>query len=386
MTDAVAEVAPDNAAAGTAPGETAAGLPDEEMARLRAGAIDTDVHVAPANMDALMAYMDAYWKDYVEGARLALSPSLADAYPVGAPTTASEEARRAGQFPPRDVTALREQVLDRWDLRTAILNCVTSFDVSRNVYFEAALCGAVNDWLRAEWLDQDERLRASLVVPTLDVEAAVDEIERLGGDPRFVQVLLPVRSVDSRWGNKRFHPLLEAAARHDLVVCLHAWGRTGNAPTVTGFTHTYLEDYLANSQLIAQGQLVSLVTEGVFDRIEGLRMCFAECGFSWLPPLLWRFDKDWKAVWREVPWVREAPTSYVRRHVRVTTEPAHLPRDPRQVAEVLEMLGGPDLLMYASDYPHDHGPGVLRLFAALDAEAREAVLRGNAAAFYRLEE
>jgi predicted TIM-barrel fold metal-dependent hydrolase len=365
--------------------ETAAELSRETMDGLRAGAIDTDVHCAPANMDALMAYMDAYWKEYVEGAQLRLSPTLADAYPVGAPTTATDEARQSGQFPPRNVVTLREQVLDRWDLRYAILNCVSSFDVSRNLYFEAALCSAVNDWLRAEWLDQDDRLRASMVLPTLDAEAAVAEIERVGSDPRFVQVLLPVRSVDVRYGNKRFHPLLEAAAAHDLVVCLHAWGRPGNAPTVTGFTHTYLEDYLSNSQVIAQGQVVSLVTEGVFDRFPSLRVCFAECGFSWLPPLLWRFDKDWKAVWREVPWVREAPTKYVRRHVRATTEPAHLPRDPQQVAEVMEMLGGRDFLMYASDYPHDHGPGALRLFAALDEEAREAVLRGNATAFYRLE-
>ena len=64
----------------------------------------------------------------------------------------------------------------------------------------------------------------------------------------------------------------------------------GNAPTTTGFTHTYLEDYLANSQMIVQGQVVSLITEGVFDRIPSLRVCLAECGFSWLPPLLKQLD------------------------------------------------------------------------------------------------
>lgn len=363
-------------------GAAAAGFMDG----LRRQAIDTDVHCAPTGISALIPYMDApYWKEYVEGAQLALSPTLGGAYPAGAPTSATPEARKYGGLPPDNVEALRRQVLDRWDLRYAILNCLTSFDVSRNPYFETALTRAVNDWLRAEWLDQDERLRASMVVPTLDPEAAVAEIERIGGDPRFVQVLLPVRSVDVRYGNRRFHPMLEAAAAHDLVVGLHAWGRVGNAPTSTGFTHTYLEDYVANSQVIVGAQVASLVAEGVFERFPTLRVCLAECGFSWVPPLMWRFDKDWKAVWREVPWVKTRPSDYVRERMRATIEPAHLPRDPVQVAQALEMVGARDFLMYASDYPHDHGDGAARLLAAMDDEGVEAVLRGNAAAFYRLD-
>ena len=35
--------------------------------------------------------------------------------------------------------------------------------------------------------------------------------------------------------------------------------------------------------------------------------------------------------------------------------------------------------------PHDHGDGGELLLRALDDEGREAVLRGNAAEFYRLE-
>lgn len=358
---------------------------DGAVHRAARQAVDTDVHCAPRSFDALFPYLDSYWRSYITDAGMALSPSLAGAYPAGARTTATQQARAAGSATPGDVRTLRAEVLDRRDLRYAILNCVTSFDVSRNPYFEAALCRAVNDWLRTEWLDHDGRLRASLVVPTLDPDAAVTEIDRLGGDRRFVQVLLPVRGMDVRWGNKRYHPVLEAAARHDIVVGLHAWGRAGSGPTVTGFTHTYLEDYLSNSQMAVQGQVVSLVAEGVFERFPNLRVCLAECGFSWVPPLLWRLDKDWKGVWREVPWLKEKPSQYVYRHFRATTEPAHLPPTVAQTREVLDMLGARDLLMYASDYPHDHGDGTERLLTALDDEAREAVTHGNAAAFYSLD-
>jgi predicted TIM-barrel fold metal-dependent hydrolase len=332
--------------------------------------IDCDAHCAPASIEALLPYFDDPWKHYVADAGVQLSPTLTGAYP-------------ADPAPPASVDELGEQLLDANGTKLAVLNCLSAFEASRNPYFEAALAGAVNDWLRAEWLDRDRRLRASLVVPTLDIEAAVAEVERLGDDARFVQILLPVRS-DARYGNRRFHPLFEAAERHGLAIGLHAWGRVGQAPTQTGATHLYIEDYLANSQLLVQAQVTSLVAEGVFDRFPSLRVALMECGFSWLPFLLWRLDKDWKAVWREVPWLKERPSEYVYRHFRATTQPAQLPEEAERVEEAADLIRAREFLIFASDHPHDHGDGARRLLDALDAEGRDAVLSGNASDFYAL--
>jgi hypothetical protein len=347
------------------------------------GVVDTDVHCTPATLGDLLPYLEPYWRTYIQDGGVFLSPTQGGAYPPQAPTSATPEARAAGAFPATTVDELQTGLLDPAGLRTAVLNCTTSFHCNRNPYYEAALTRAVNDWLVTEWLDRDDRLRASMVVPTLDTEAAVAEIERIGGHPGIVQVLLPVRT-DVPWGNKRHHPMLQAAAAHDLVVGLHAWGRIGNAATPTGITHTYLEDYLGNSQLIVQAQVTSLVTEGVFTRFPELRVVLAECGFSWLPTLLWRFDKDWKGVWREVPWLDGRPSEVVRRHIRLTTSPAHLPRDPAQVRQVLDLLDAGAMLLHASDHPHDHGDGGERLLAALTGPERERVQSGNAIDWYRL--
>src|ERR1019366_8827636 len=100
--------------------------------------------------------------------------------------------------------------------------------------------------------------------------------------------------------------------------------------------------------------------------------------------LLWRFDKDWKGVWREVPWVKEPPSEYVRRHFRATTAPAHLPDDPAAADQLLEMLGGAGTLAYASDFPHEHGDGLSTLLGQHDDDGREGVLRQSAAALYGL--
>ncbi|ROZ49007.1 amidohydrolase [Rhodococcus sp. WS3] len=330
-------------------------------------AVDCDLHVAPPSFNKVLPYLDSYWKSYIDDSTVGLSHP---AYPLGAATTGGAPAGSYDQLAP---------VLNAANPHRAILNCLALDGVHRNPYYAAAMATAVNDWVRDEFLVRDERLRASIAVSTLDIPAAVKEVERLAGDGRFAQILLPVRA-DVPYGNRLYHPLYAVAQEHGFPIALHAWGRGGKAPSMPGVTATYLEDYASNAH-IAQVQMMSFVAEGVFSKFPQLKVVFMECGFSWLPPQLWRFDKDWKGVWREVPWVKERPSEYVRRHMRFTTEPAQLPRDPRQIAQLVEMVG-PELLMYASDYPHDHGDGFERLLAALSDEDAESVLRGTAAAFY----
>jgi len=336
-------------------------------------AIDCDVHVAPASYDALFPYLSEYWRQYITEAGIRLN-GVAHAYPRGVAPAA-----------PSSYDELASGVLDRAPApRAVVLNCVTGFETHRNPYFAAAVASALNDWMLSEFLARDERLRASLIVSTVSTDDAVSEIERVGEDPRFVQVLLPVRT-DLPWGHKSNHAMFAAAGSAGLQVGLHAWGRAGKAATPSGFTTTYLEDYLGN-QPIAQAQVLSFVSEGVFERFPDLRVIVSECGFAWLAPLLWRFDKDWKGVWREVPWVKRRPSEYVREHFRFTTAPAHLPADPAALDQLLEMMDGPDQLVYASDYPHVHGDGLPALLGRLSGEQRRDVLWATAATLYGLDE
>jgi uncharacterized protein len=183
-------------------------------------AIDCDVHCAPQSFQALFPYLSEYWRQYITDAGIRLT-GMAHAYPAGAPTTASSSARALGATPtPASYEELKRGVLDRAGPRFAVLNCLTGFETHRNAYFSAAVASALNDWLREEFLVRDERLRASLVVATVSTEDAVAEIERLGDDRRFVQVLLPVRS-DLPWGNKHRHPIFAAAREHS-----YRWGCT----------------------------------------------------------------------------------------------------------------------------------------------------------------
>ena len=88
------------------------------------------------------------------------------------------------------------------------------------------MASAVNDWLAAEWLAKEPRLRASMVVPTRVPEMGAEEIDRVGDHPGFVQVLLPVRS-EAPYGHRRYLPIFAAADRHNLVVSLQFGGAPG---------------------------------------------------------------------------------------------------------------------------------------------------------------
>src|SRR5258708_40036996 len=120
----------------------------------------------------------------------------------------------------------------------------------------------------------------------------------------------------------------------------------GAPPTDNGDVRNSFEDYASAPQLF-HSHLISFLAEGVFDAYPNLRLCLLESGVTWLPSLVWKLDTSWKELRREIPWVRERPTEYVRRHVRLTVQPLDGPEVPSQMAEVVEQLGSDEMLLFA---------------------------------------
>jgi uncharacterized protein len=345
--------------------------------------IDCDVHIAPAAPEALFPYLSAYWREVLSTTQFRGPTDTA--YPPGAATSVRAELLEEGGDPPgSSLDQVQRQLLDPWDVEAALLTPVYAVESVHNPDAAAALASAVNDWQRSEWLGRDPRLRGSVVVPSAVPALAAAEIDRVGADPRFVQVLLPVRSL-MPYGNRNHLPTFEAAARNELAVALHFGGASGNPPTSTGWPTRYIEEYAAMAGVF-QSQVMNLVAEGVFDRHPELRMVLVESGFAWLPAFLWRFDRLWRGLHREIPWTKRAPSQVVREQVRVTLQPIDGPGDPEAFARLFDLLGSDELLLFATDYPHRHfddPDGALP--PGLDDDALAAILAGNARRFYRLE-
>lgn len=315
--------------------------------RVQTSLIDCDIHNTPTP-GALTGYLPQRWRDYHE--RFGRPGYPGAYYPKANPAAARTDAWPPTGGPPgSDLSFLRAQLLDAWPIEYGILNTLVTIR-SQLAGYDAALAQAFNDWQIAEWLDLEPRLRASLVVPCDDGDLAAAEVDRLGNDPRFVQILLPVRTSEPL-GKRRYWRLYEAAVAHNLPIGIHFGGGSGYPITGAGWPSYYIEDHAGMAQSF-QAQLISLVCEGVFEHFPTLKIVLIEGGFAWLPALTWRLDRSWRRLRDEVPHLREHPSAYIDRHIWLTTQPMEEPAQPEHFLQLLEEFGGADRLLFATDYPH----------------------------------
>jgi uncharacterized protein len=340
------------------------------------GAIDCDFHPRAPKPLALARYMDDMWRDTVEVRGIDSWDSIA--YPANAPLTVRPDWR-AGNAD-ADPASAAKATLDRFGFAHAICNCLFPLQTFRDENLAAAFARALNDWLAAEWLDRDPRLRGSVVLPSQSAERAVEEIERRAGDNRFVQVLMLAMG-EHPLGKSIYWPIYAAAERHGFTVGIHAGSSYHHPVTGSGWPSYYLEDYAAQS-LGFHTQLGSLISEGVFIKHPKLRVVLIESGVSWLPPCLWRLSKFWRGLRNEVPWIDRSPEEIVRDSVRLTIQPFDGPPAAEHIGRLMDQLQSDAMLLFATDFPHWQYDGDAMLPPGLSAELRRKILIDNPLATY----
>lgn len=352
-----------------------------DSAARRVSRIDCDLHNVVPNVLALFPYLPDHWREHIS--QSLFKGAVDSAYPRHAPTSARPESIPANGVAGSDLSLLQAQALDPLEIESAILCCTYAIDSLHHPDAAIALARAVNDWQIAEWLARDSRLRASIVVPSQLPAQAAAEIDRVGAHPGFVQVSLPARS-HHPYGSRLYHPLWAAISRQNLVAGIHFGGAPGNPPTASGWPSYYLEEYVGMAQVF-QSQLVSIISEGVFDLYPNVRVALLESGFTWVPSFLWRFDKEWKNLRRLVPWVKRAPSAYLREHVRISIQPLDAPPEPAHLLQIVDQIGSDAVLLYASDYPHQHAfAAEADLLMHLPASLAQKIRSENARALYGL--
>jgi uncharacterized protein len=339
--------------------------------------IDCDVHVAVPDEEALYPYLPGHFREFMETRNQSVLPPTAVqlTYPAWLPTMATAEA------------ALTPDVLSselRGRAKRVILNCYVGPEGFTHPYLGPAVASAVNRWIAEQWLESDAQVYASAVITPQHTAAAVEEIHRVAADPGFVQIVVPARSGEG-YGQQRYWPIWEAAAEHGLAVAIGYGGASASPPTPVGWLGSFFEHYCV-APTNFQANVLSLTMSGIFAHQPSLRFVLVESGWTWLPAFLWRLDEHWRALHREVPWVREPPSAYIRRHFRCTTQPIDSPGDPDQLAHVIEQIGGPGLLMFGSDYPRHDDQGIDMLTNQLSPSETRDVMWENAYEWYRLDE
>lgn len=338
---------------------------------------DCDVHHGTPGPEDWLQYLDEPWRSEVaeRGLRRIVS---------GIRSEDGGNRWDAGAITPEGFARdLFDACGHRWGLLTGNYGVVAG---NPDPEYSAAICRAYNDYTIEMWLAHDERFLAGIKVPMQDAALAVEEIERLASHPRMVCILFWGGSERIPLGQRPYWPIYEAAQRHNLPIHIHPSTTTGiscYATSAAGMMTNYLQCHSCLPQYY-QSHLISLVLEGVFELFPKLRFMFVEGGFSWLPHVVWRMNKEYKALRQQAPRLRRMPGDYVREHVKFSSQPLEEPDKPAWLGQIIDMLGGPGMLCYSSDYPHfDYDPPSV-FPTTLGDDARRAILHDNAAAFFNI--
>jgi len=336
--------------------------------------VDAAAHPFPRDQDDIRKYMSAPLSNLrfpgLDG--YFYPPPSAEYRPDFAP---------AGGLPGSDPQLLSRQLISDGEVSAVVLLPLTR-GLLPDVDMATEICRATNKWLAEEWLAYDtERFFGSIRVNPADPDRAIEEIETWADHPQMVQVAVPLQA-HQPYGQRRFRPIWESAARHGLPVAVHADNLGGNEywPTSVGYPLHYVE-YAAQYSINYIVHLMSLIAEGVFEDLEDLVFVFADGGIDMLFPLIWRFDSDWRAIRSVTPWVKKTPVDYLHGHVRFCSHRFEGPLDAEERLPWLQAVDAEHLLMYSGNYPSVsfEGPGA---FDNAPAGLRERVLCRNAAELY----
>ena len=289
-----------------------------------------------------------------------------------------------GHPPASDVDTIRRELLDPSGTDAGVLNGDDAVLVSLmpSPYRAAELARAHNEWLRERWLDAEPRLRASILCPAQNPQAAAAEIRRVAEDERFVQVLL-CGGADRPYGEPRYLPIFEAAAECGLPVAIHSGGEgmgIAAPPGGAGPVTFYIEWHTLGSACSTMSHLVSLLCHGTFERLHPL-VLLIEGGIAWLP----EFSGDSTRTGARCGarrWLDRKPSEVAREHVLLDPA-ARAHRRPRRDA-LRDARGGrcarqPLLCLGLSALDFDDAGFMLN---RLPGSWRAKVLHENAAELY----
>jgi predicted TIM-barrel fold metal-dependent hydrolase len=218
-----------------------------------------------------------------------------------------------------------------------------------DVELHEASCRAYNDWLAEYCAAAPDRLIGIGMIPTFDIDHAVQELERCA-DANMKGILVwQAPHPDLPFTSTHYDPLWEVAQARNLPVSLHILTGFNYSRDLVAGRSTGLDVYRGSVNLklaTAVDALFDFVVGGTLERFPDLKLIFVENEVGWAPFVLDQFDYYFNRFrnWQEVP-ITRAPSDIFTSQVFLTYF-----RDP-MVGRLLSWWGQ-DNIMWSSDYPH----------------------------------
>jgi predicted TIM-barrel fold metal-dependent hydrolase len=249
-----------------------------------------------------------------------------------------------------------------------------------NAEYATALSQAYNRWLMEEWLLKEPGLYGVVLASPQNPEAAAREIERYAKEERIVGIYLPTAGVNPLWGHRIYDPIMAAADATGLPVCLHSVTLVSPAfPCQLDQFENHFGRQVLSHAFAMMANLTSLIHSGVPARFPNLRVVFTEAGIAWVPYMMWRMDKYFNEYRRMVPFLEQRPSEYIRERMWFATQPIEEPDNPKDLVATIDLIGGPERIIFASDWPHhdfDHPRTIMKL--PMPGEVKRKIMGENA--------
>jgi predicted TIM-barrel fold metal-dependent hydrolase len=280
---------------------------------------------------------------------------------------------------------------DKFAIDEPIVNAgINNMPAQHHPVLKNAVAGAANDFLRERIVPED--LYCLMMLPQWDIEYAVEEIERVGGEDGIVGAYGWFGPM-AMFGNEKYDPIYEALTRHDLPLILH--GSLAFWPqhtTVGDNMRTWTEVLGFDWPLHAMATAVNLIMTGTFDKFPELNVVLQEGGHWWVPFLRYRMDEFYEMHPEDIQitprkfeaderYLHRKPSEYLRENMYVCTQPFSPPTSAKETEQLLDLSMAEDMFLYSSDWPHQTLDPATWAYRnrAVDERLKNKILHENAA-------
>jgi len=332
--------------------------------------VDADVHLS-VDADDVAAYCDQPYRSRLMNGSTYPKDQGSDWI---TPDDRLDESRRL-----TDVERIEEIIVDEYHIDHPILNINTGIQKLPNDELAVHLMQAYNDYLLDQFLDEGD-FYGLMELTTQRPAKAAEEIDRIGDEDKIVGGLISTTGPDDPMGDPSYDVMYRAAEDAGLPIVFHSASgphfRHDFPKQNQGFETSFGLDTLSHlwSQTLT---FTSLITEGVPEKFPGLNFVFLEAGAAWAPYMIWRLNKEYSIQKPQAPLLTRSPEQYARESCYFGSHPIGAPTASEDLETIVDVVG-PDVLLFASNYPYldFDGPEALdrHLRKEFPAEALERVV------------
>ncbi|HWP56403.1 MAG TPA: amidohydrolase family protein [Candidatus Acidoferrales bacterium] len=338
--------------------------------------IDTDGHIFERD-EIIFDYLEAPYRGRKEILALPFFPTL-DGFQRMARRVADE---RPYVVAPDDPKSWLE-VLDREGIDRTVIYPTAGLAEGfiQDPEWACVVCRAYNNMMADRYIRFSPRLGAVALLPIQDIHEAARELRRCVSDLGMLGGVVAPVGFHKPLGDTYFDPLYREAERLNVPLGIHGAPSRGLG---FDFFRSLIEARALSHPFAQMIHVTSLVLEGVFERFPRLRIASLEAGCEWIPFLMDRLDMEYANRAHQAPLLKKKPSDYMKGGQLYF----HAELWEKMLPYAIERVGE-DLILYASDYPHEADlADAVHAFEAredLSESAKRKILCDNGKRFYNM--